>query len=350
MIGVSSEPELPEWLRPPALKVPLAEAQAQLASYIAVGDRIAAEALKTNTFNVKAFLKRVAQWREHTGRWLAENLGGQVADEYSSACVHAYMQVWRDSDYSFFSESATRQRADDIESETRALDSILSRLPQLLPASGEAPTTPNPPKAPDPVTALPSSGASVQAGGRQEAPPAVDRRTVMVIYGHDIEANDALFDWLRRIGLKPLEFNQLVQATGTAIPYTGDAVRKAFRMAHVVIAFFTPDEHVLDRWSQPGHGDSWRFQARPNVLIEAGMALITHPDCTVLVLLGPQELPSDLAGLSYVRLDHDDARPLQDLATRLHKAGCETDLTGTSWLDPHRFPDRSGVSAAPPAS
>lgn len=78
------------------------------------------------------------------------------------------------------------------------------------------------------------------------------------------------------------------------------------------------------------------------------MALSTHPDRTVLVQLGPQELPSDLAGQLFIRLDHDDARPLHDLATRLRPAGSDTDLTGTSWLDPHLFPDRSNVPAAPP--
>lgn len=170
----------------------------------------------------------------------------------------------------------------------------------------------------------------------------------MVIYGHDTEANNALFGWLRRIGLKPLEFNELVQATGTATPYTGDAVRKAFDIAQAVVAFFTPDEHVLDRWSEPGRDDGWRLQARPNVLIEAGMALVTHPDRTLFVLLGAQELPSDLAGRHYIQLSHHDPRPLHELATRLQRAGCGTDLSGTSWLDPHLFPDRSSVSAQPP--
>ena len=124
----------------------------------------------------------------------------------------------------------------------------------------------------------------------------------MVIYGHDTEAKDALFDWLRRLELRPLEFNELIRATGTASPYTGDAVRNAFNVAQAVIAFFTPDEYVLDRTVSPGRQNAWRLQARPNVLIEAGMALVTHPGRTVIVILGPQELPSDLAGRNYAGL------------------------------------------------
>ena len=57
-----------------------------------------------------------------------------------------------------------------------------------------------------------------------------------------------------------------------------------------------------------------RLQARPNVLIEAGMALITHPTRTIIAVLGDQELPSDLAGRHYIRLSHTAVVPLDDLA------------------------------------
>jgi predicted nucleotide-binding protein len=79
-------------------------------------------------------------------------------------------------------------------------------------------------------------------------------------------------------------------------PYIGRVLEEAFRNVQAVIALFTPDEHVLARDAPATDESSWRLQARPNVLIEAGMALITHPDRTVIVVLGDQELPSDLAG------------------------------------------------------
>ncbi len=58
------------------------------------------------------------------------------------------------------------------------------------------------------------------------------------------------------------------------------------------------------------------------------MALVTHPTRTVLVMLGPQELPSDLAGRHYIRISPTSSVPLHDLASRLSEAGCDTDLTG----------------------
>jgi len=177
-----------------------------------------------------------------------------------------------------------------------------------------------------------------------------DRKSVMVIYGEDTEANVALFDWLRAIGLQPLEWSQLVSASGAASPYTrpyiGQVIAKGFEQAQAVIALLTPDERVIA--AQAAEGDkAWRLQARPNVLIEAGMAMATHPDRTILVVLGPQEQPSDLAGLHYIRLSPGDPLPLHDLAERLRIAGCEIDLTRVDWRQPRRFPDRT-ITKPPP--
>jgi hypothetical protein len=41
-----------------------------------------------------------------------------------------------------------------------------------------------------------------------------NRKAVMVIYGHDVQANDALFAWLRAVGLQPREWSQLIRASG----------------------------------------------------------------------------------------------------------------------------------------
>jgi len=167
-----------------------------------------------------------------------------------------------------------------------------------------------------------------------------NRKAVMVIYGHDRQANDALFAWLRAIGLQPGEWSQLIRAS----PFIGEVLDKALRDVQAVIAFFTPDEYVTAVGARQDRG---RLQARPNVLIEAGMALITHPTRTIIAVLGDQELPSDLAGRHYVRLSHTDVEPLNDLAGRLGDAGCDIDLSGSDWLHPSRFPDRG--STTPPA-
>ena len=196
------------------------------------------------------------------------------------------------------------------------------------------------------LTGLPGSRPDPEPS--KTATFAANRKAVMVIYGHDGEANTALFDWLRSIGLQPQEWSQLIHASGSASPYIGQVLDHALRDVQAVIAFFTPDERVTAA-APPGSQGTWRFQARPNVLIEAGMALSTHPTRTILVVLGSQELPSDLSGRHYVRLSHTAGQPLHDLAGRLRDAGCEPDTTGTDWLNPARFPDRDTITPPVPA-
>jgi predicted nucleotide-binding protein len=194
-----------------------------------------------------------------------------------------------------------------------------------------------------------------QAAALNEATPMpVDnvndkRKKVMVIYGHDQEANTALFDCLRAMDLKPQEWGQLVQQSQIGSPYIGAVLDEAFRNVQAVVAFFTPDEHVIPRASYAAGQDNWRLQARPNVLIEAGMALATHPRETILLVLGNQELPSDLSGRHFIRLD-GTAGPLKELGDRLKTAGCAVELDGTTdWLKPGRFPKRDTIQAMIPA-
>jgi predicted nucleotide-binding protein len=180
---------------------------------------------------------------------------------------------------------------------------------------------------------------------RDDIDGAVDSANVMVVHGQDKAAARALFDWLRSVGLKPQEWTQLVSASGNGSPFIGDVLKTAFRQAQAVVVLFTPDEHVQLRNGLSRDGASWRLQARPNVLFEAGMAFASHPRRTVLVVLGSQEVPSDLGGRHYVRLDSPGQ--LRDLAKRLETAGCPVSLAGDDWLDLDRFPMRDGISAFP---
>jgi predicted nucleotide-binding protein len=175
---------------------------------------------------------------------------------------------------------------------------------------------------------------------------ATDRKAVMVVYGHDKEANDGIFDWLRAVGLHPREWGELVRASGGASPFIGDVLNQAFRDAQAVVVLFTPDEHVVLREVLSGHPEDWKLQARPNVLFEAGMAFATHPDRTVLVVLGNHAMPSDLAGRHFVRLD-GTVDALHELASRLAGAGCKVRTSGTQWLRTSRFPSRDDISALP---
>lgn len=172
-----------------------------------------------------------------------------------------------------------------------------------------------------------------------------DPAIVMVVHGQDADAQKALFNWLRSVGLRPQEWSQLVAASGSASPFIGDVLESAFAAAQAVVVLFTPDEQARLRPLLAAKDPQWRLQARPNVLFEAGRAFGSHPERTILVVLGEQALPTDLAGRHYVRISSVES--LRDLANRLERAGCPVDISGSDWLDIDRFPDRTDVEAAP---
>ena len=170
---------------------------------------------------------------------------------------------------------------------------------------------------------------------------------VFVVYGRNAAAKDAMFAFLRALGLKPREFTQAVAQTKAAAPYLGQILDAAFATAQAVVVLFTPDEIVyLDRAYATGEDDpdlNPTPQARPNVLFEAGMAMGLHPERTVLVEMGTMRAFSDVAGRHSVRMTNDAERRI-DLANRLENAGCPVDRSGADWMKAGDFtlPDTTG--------
>ncbi|NEE03852.1 TIR domain-containing protein [Phytoactinopolyspora halotolerans] len=176
--------------------------------------------------------------------------------------------------------------------------------------------------------------ATTNDGTAAELITKIDKRSVFVVHGRNEALRKALFDFLRSIDLKPMEWTRAVELTGKGSPYIGEILDAAFTHAQAVVVLMTPDEVA---YLQPryGHGEDdpdihAAAQARPNVLFEAGMALGRSPDRTVLVEVGTVRPFSDVAGRHTVRLS-DNVAQRQALAARLKTAGCPVDLNGTDW-------------------
>jgi predicted nucleotide-binding protein len=173
--------------------------------------------------------------------------------------------------------------------------------------------------------------------------PRADPRKVMVVHGRDDEARRAMFDFLRALGLDPREWSSLVAETGSAAPYIGQVLTKAFETAKAVVVLFTPDDEgwLKEAFRQPDDPPEETQptpQARPNVLFEAGMALGVQPDRTVLVELGKLRSFSDIYGRHVIRLDGTE-KQLREIARRLKNAGCEIAENNDEWATT-RFPER----------
>ena len=193
------------------------------------------------------------------------------------------------------------------------------------------------------VTPSPSSSPDVGRPRRRAKSrtirTAVPRRrgtSVFVVHGRNEAARNAMFQFLRALGLQPIEWNQAVKMTREPTPYVGTILETAFREAAAIVVLLTADDEarLRKRYRKRRDPKSERRlsgQARPNVLFEAGMSFGRNPQNTVLVQVGNVKEFSDVAGRHIIRLSND-ASTRQALATRLANAGCNVDTSGSDWL------------------
>lgn len=165
--------------------------------------------------------------------------------------------------------------------------------------------------------------------------------TVFVVHGRNRQARDAVFAFLRSLGLRPLEWNQVIRMTGQPTPYVGTILEVAFREAAAVVVLLTPDDQArLSREllspSDAAYERNLTGQARPNVLFEAGMAFGKNPSSTVLAQLGELRPFSDVAGRHIIRLSNESTSR-QEFVTKLANAGCNVDTSGSDWLSAGDF-------------
>jgi predicted nucleotide-binding protein len=197
-----------------------------------------------------------------------------------------------------------------------------------------------------------SKSPSAAGGGEQGvAGVALDRRNIFVVHGRDRLARSAMFEFLRALKLNPLEWSEIVRATGKASPYVGEVLAKGFQMAQAVVVLLTPDDEVrlrerFRKQDDPSFESELSGQARPNVLFEAGMALGLQPDRTVLVELGALRPFSDVLGRHAIRME-DSSQYRHDLADRLQGAGCAVDLNGRDWHTAGKFGECLAAATAP---
>jgi len=163
----------------------------------------------------------------------------------------------------------------------------------------------------------------------------MDKKKVFVVHGRNEAANDALFNFLRAIGLNPIEWSQAVNLTGKTAPFIGDILEKAFSNAQAAVVLLTGDDEAklrneLLKSNDPDYEKKLTPQARPNVLFEAGMAFGRHADRTVIIELGYLRPFSDISGRYVIKMNNSIAMR-QELAQRLKTAGCDIDLIGTQW-------------------
>lgn len=174
-------------------------------------------------------------------------------------------------------------------------------------------------------------------------------RRVMVVHGRNEAARNAMFTFLRSLGLSPIEWEQAVGMTGRGTPYNLEAVKAAMSDARAVVVVLTAEDEatLLPSLESPAERveSSVRGQPRPNVLIEAGLAIGLSEQTTILVEIGPLRRASDFAGLNVVRLSNAH-KGRHALRQRLTVAGCVVEDAG-DYLSPSTGGDFESCVVAP---
>jgi predicted nucleotide-binding protein len=177
-----------------------------------------------------------------------------------------------------------------------------------------------------------------QEPGRRTAvaPSPADRaRSVFVVHGRDEEVRREMFALLRRLDLRPLEWEDLVKATGQTAPFLGEVVAGAPAQAQASLVLLTPDDIAklhpqLLGENEPADETRLTGQPRQNVLIELGMVLMAYPERTVIVEVGALRHVADTAGRNVIRFDGSETA-LGKIVERLKQAGCPVNDTGSDW-------------------
>jgi predicted nucleotide-binding protein len=177
-----------------------------------------------------------------------------------------------------------------------------------------------------------------------------DATEVFIVYGRNTQAHEALKSFLRALELRPLEFDE-VRNEIAGSPFVGDVIKAGMDRAQAIAVLLTPDEFSSLRPSLRGAADEAeemeRWQARPNVLLEAGMALAIDVNRTLLLTMGRSEIPSDLRGRHLIRLSNGHAARVR-LRNALEGVGCKLGRTNSDWLDPRLGGDfEAAISALP---
>ena len=181
-------------------------------------------------------------------------------------------------------------------------------------------------------------GTKVCSASAEPIPPEAGvEADVFVVHGRDETARDAMFAFLRSVGLRAVGFAEVLAGIRDCSPFTGQVLEQAFDSVKAVVVVLTPDDEARLRPplltpDDPAYESRLTPQPRPNVIFEAGMAFGRHPRKTILVEVGRNLRPfSDITGRHVIRMDGSEKRR-RELLDQLRKIDCPVQESDRAWL------------------
>ncbi|WP_405739931.1 nucleotide-binding protein [Streptomyces sp. NBC_00028] len=176
------------------------------------------------------------------------------------------------------------------------------------------------------------------------APPAPDRRTVLLISGEWGAAARAMGEFLRALGLD-VRGRSHARLSGREGQHHADVLDSAFDACHAVVVLMTPDDVATRHPAFAGVEDAevqLATQASPSVLFQAGYAWHAARERTLLVEFGSDlRYPRDLSGVDRVCFDGSPASR-NEVAQRLRAIRSAVRTEDPFYLEAGAFPSAPG--------
>lgn len=174
--------------------------------------------------------------------------------------------------------------------------------------------------------------------------PKTKENTVFIVLGRDEALHNSMIDFLGALGLRALEWSHAIRSASRGKggnPYVNDAVTKIMQEAQAIVVILSPDDEVrlrphFVRLQERDSEGKTRYQARPNVLFETGIAIGAYHRKTLIVQVGDVKPFTDIGGMHVLHLS-DGVKSRNELANRLEGLGCKIDKVGTRWLEAGTF-------------
>ena len=98
---------------------------------------------------------------------------------------------------------------------------------------------------------------------------------VFAVHGRNSSARDSLFQFLRALGLRPIEWNHAVELSGKTSPYIGEILESAFAASQAIVVLLTGDDlakmdDVFTESDDPLYEKELTPQARPSCAAQVG--------------------------------------------------------------------------------
>lgn len=145
-----------------------------------------------------------------------------------------------------------------------------------------------------------------------------DKRSVFIVHGQDDATKEKVARFVEKIGLNAIILHEQVSKSMTIIEKFEEYSKKS----EFAVVLFTPDDVAYPL----GKENEKQPRARQNVILEMGYFIgLLGRDRVCVLYKGDVELPSDILGVVYNKIDDNEAWKLS-LAKELKTAGYPIDL------------------------